>query len=157
MTANDEDFARIIAATPLVSIDLILRNPQGQILLGYRRNRPAQDTWFVPGGRIRKNERLADAWRRIARVELGITLDAPRLLGVYEHLYDDNALDLPGVGTHYVVLACEADLPAGAALQPDQQHAQLHWWEIAALLASPDVHANTKAYFEERENAFSLR
>lgn len=154
---NEEDFGRIVATTPLVSIDLILRNPHGQVLLGFRQNRPAQNTWFVPGGRIRKNERLADAWHRLAEVELGTTLEAPRLLGVYEHFYEDNALDMPSVGTHYVVVACEAGLPAGAVLKPDQQHAKLEWWDVDKLLASPDVHANTKAYFQGPPPGFSLR
>lgn len=146
---QDEEFGRIITATPLVSIDLIVRNDQGQALLGFRRNRPASHCWFVPGGRIRKNERLSDALTRIARVELGSDVQRGRLLGAFDHLYDDNALALPGVGTHYVALGYSCKLPPGARLQADAQHAELRWWDIDALLASPDVHDNTKLYFDE--------
>ncbi len=46
-----DTFKTIIDTTPLVSIDLLLRNAQGQILVGKRVNRPAQGFWFVPGGR----------------------------------------------------------------------------------------------------------
>jgi len=154
---NIEDFGRIVALTPLVSIDLILRNEQDQVLLGYRRNRPAQHTWFVPGGRIRKDERFSDAWHRIADVELGVALPAPRLLGVYQHFYEDNGPGLPDVSTHYVVIGCEAQLPVGAALQPDQQHGELRWWGVAELLASAEVHVNTKAYFQTAPEALVLR
>ena len=55
---NDTDFLHIVDATPLVSIDLVLRNERDEVLLGQRKNRPAQGIWFVPGGRIRKNERV---------------------------------------------------------------------------------------------------
>lgn len=44
---------------PLVSIDLMIKNAQDQMLWGRRNNRPAQGYWFVPSGRICKNEGLA--------------------------------------------------------------------------------------------------
>jgi hypothetical protein len=37
-----DTFKTIIDTTPLVSIDLLVRNAQGQILVGKRVNRPAQ-------------------------------------------------------------------------------------------------------------------
>jgi colanic acid biosynthesis protein WcaH len=147
MSLADDDFARIIEATPLVSIDLVLRNPQGEVLLGRRRNRPAQEYWFVPGGRIRKNERTQDAFRRIAQAELGIAPAPSRLIGVFDHMYEDNFFDIPGLTTHYVVIACEAELGAGSLLQPDEQHAELKWWPVEQLLASAEVHDNSKLYF----------
>ena len=58
----------IIDATPLVSVDLIIENRLKQILLGKRVNRPAQGYWFVPGGRILKNETIKDAIKRISTI-----------------------------------------------------------------------------------------
>ncbi len=144
---NDPDFLRIVAGTPLVSIDLILRNAQGEILLGRRTNRPAQGRWFVPGGRIRKDERVPEALRRISQREVGWELREAKLLGVFDHLYPDNFADAPGISTHYVVLGMEACWPDDVAPVADAQHEALHWWKVAELLASPDVHENTKAYF----------
>jgi colanic acid biosynthesis protein WcaH len=147
MSLANQDFARVIEATPLVSIDLVLRNPRGEVLLGRRRNRPAQGYWFVPGGRIRKDERSQDAFRRIAQTELGIALAPGRLLGVFDHIYDDNYSGIPDMRTHHVVLACETEIGAGCVLQPDEQHAELRWWPIEQLLASTEVHDNSKLYF----------
>jgi hypothetical protein len=65
-----EDFLHVVHGSPLVSIDLIARRPDGAVLLGYRRNRPAQGFWFVPGGRILKGERMAEALVRILWREL---------------------------------------------------------------------------------------
>lgn len=143
----------IVEHTPLVSIDLICHNPRGEVLLGWRRNRPARDSWFVPGGRIRKDERVAQALRRIAAAELGLDparLPAVEFLRAWEHLYDDNYTGTPGYGTHYVVLAYRLTLDEALAraLQPDAQHGELRWFRVDALLADPAVHRNSRAYFD---------
>ena len=147
---NDTDFLHIVEATPLVSIDLILRNARGEVLLGHRTNRPAQGMWFVPGGRIRKNERVNAALRRITLREVGVEISEAKLLGVFDHLYPDNFLGTPGVNTHYVVLGMEAPWPAVAQITADDQHDEFRWWKTADILTSTEVHENTKAYFEVR-------
>lgn len=157
MHIDKDTFLTVIASVPFVSIDLVVRNEKQQVLLGYRRNRPAQNSWFVPGGRIRKNERTQDALARIAQNELGIAVAAGNgvLLGVFDHIYDDNFYDAPGIGTHYVVCAYQFYAGSGTTLAPDGQHAQLRWWDVDALLASPDVHPNTKLYFRDApDNGF---
>jgi colanic acid biosynthesis protein WcaH len=144
-----DDFATLVRIGPLVSIDLVIRDPQGRVLVGLRQNEPARDWWFVPGGSIRKNERLDDAFRRIADRELGLDLRRPdaRLLGVYEHLYETNFTGEAGFGTHYVVLGYAVQLDHAPTSPADDQHAALRWLAVDELLADPQVHANTKAYF----------
>lgn len=44
---SDGDIARIVRYAPLVSIDIILRDPQGYALLGLRVNEPAKGKYFV--------------------------------------------------------------------------------------------------------------
>jgi colanic acid biosynthesis protein WcaH len=100
---DKETFLKVIESVPFVSIDLAIRNETGQVLLGYRRNRPAQNIWFVLGGRIQKNERTQDALQRIAQNEIGIAASNGKLLGVLDHFYDDNYFGIPGLSTHYVV------------------------------------------------------
>ncbi len=139
----------VVRHTPLVSIDLVVRNARDEVLLGRRSNAPARGWWFVPGGRVCKDERLAAAFRRITREELGVerALDEARLLGVYEHLYDDNAAGEPGFGTHYVVLAQELRLDVPAGTLPTEQHGGYRWSSPAERCAARDRHPNTKAYF----------
>ena len=143
-----EQFLEVVARAPLVSIDLVVRDSAGRVLLGLRRNAPARGFWFVPGGIVRKNETLEIAYGRITRSELGMELPrtGSRLLGVYEHFYAENADDRPGFGTHYVVLAHAVTLEA-APVPPAEQHSVYRWLEPAELLATSDVHNNTKAYF----------
>ena len=153
MWLSSETFCSVVTSTPLVSIDLVVQNQQGEILLGQRINRPAQGFWFVPGGRILKNESLDAAFSRLTRVELGQMFERSqaRLLGVYEHFYEDSVFAgaYEGPDTHYVVLGYQLLLPVGETLQPpSNQHGRYHWWPIEDMRASEDVHANTRAYLD---------
>jgi len=145
---STEDFLRVVRDAPLVSLDLIARDPSGRILLGLRENRPAQGSWFVPGGVIRKDELLDQAFRRISDTELGVPLERAdaRLIGVYEHLYPDNFADQPGFGTHYIVLAHEIRLGSRPARLPIEQHRAYRWVDVEQLASDSTVHAYSRAY-----------
>ncbi|KAK47631.1 GDP-mannose mannosyl hydrolase [Caballeronia jiangsuensis] len=147
---SNADFLTVVRLTPLVAIDLIVTDGNRRILLGHRRNRPAQGTWFVPGGRITKNETLDAAFRRIVHNELGVASaqrSASRLFGVYEHLYDDNFAGAGDIGTHYIVLAYTMTLSGKVPIGRFDQHSDYRWLLPDDLLALDDVHEYTKAYF----------
>jgi len=142
------DFDSVVRLTPLVAIDLIVRSPEGRVLVGRRTNEPAKGRFFVPGGRVTKNETLAAAFRRISLAELGVEkkIEDARFVGVYEHFYATNNHEVAGFGTHYVVLAYELTSTAQDLLLPDDQHGEFAWLTEAELLRSPEVHENAKAY-----------
>lgn len=139
----------VIKKTPLVSIDLIIRNKLNEVLLGLRNNEPAKNFWFVPGGRILINERISNALERIAYDEIGInlTFNDTRFLGVFEHFYQENFAQEQGFGTHYVVLAYEINISKSLHELPKDQHRQYRWLKVESLLKEDKVHPNTKAYF----------
>lgn len=143
------EFADIVRRTPLVSIDLLVRDAANRVLLGLRQNQPARGFWFVPGGVVRKDETLAEALARISVDELDIPLamDRVSLLGVYEHFYRENFAEKPGFGTHYVVLAYQVSLDLDPAGLPADQHRECRWFTVPELLDDPRVHENTNAYF----------
>lgn len=145
-----EHFVELLRGLPLVSVDLVFVRDGREVLLGWRTNRPAQHSWFVPGGRILKDERRADALARVAARELGIAdIHAlqPGFLGPFEHFYPDCVAGDIGVSTHYVVLAHRIDVPVGFEIPgKDDQHTELRWWPIDEALASPDVHRFTRDY-----------
>ena len=143
-------FQEVVCVTPLVAIDLVVRSPEGRVLVGQRKNEPARGTYFVPGSRITKNETLAGAFQRITREELGLErqLGEARFLGVYEHFYGTNRFEVAGFGTHYIVLAHELTGVCADRALPEDQHGDYRWLTVQELLDSPQVHANTKAYFK---------
>lgn len=149
MKLDKERFIKVIDATPLVAIDLIIEDENKKILLGKRMNKPAQGYWFVPGGRIRKNETIEFAFKRILTDELSVQCDfsTARLHGAYDHIYDDNFAGLESINTHYVVIAYRLNLDRNTHFHFDQQHSDMAWFSVDELLSSKEVHENTKNYF----------
>jgi len=144
-------FLGVVNAAPLVAMDLVVVRGGTEILLGLRNNRPAQGFWFVPGGRIRKNEAMQAALARVARDELGLQLAdlplPPRHMGAFEHFYTDCFAGEVGVSTHYVVMGNLIALSADTELAAtDTQHSALRWWPLAEAQAAADVHRFTKDY-----------
>ena len=152
-------FASVVRHAPLVSIDLIVRNHRGEILVGLRRNRPARGYWFVPGGRIGKNESIATAFARLTQAELGVRMrvEDAAFLGVFEHFYDDNFSTDASFGTHYVVLAHAINADAKRLALPPDQHDRFVWMSDAALLADDRVHPYTRQYVVCAESASTTR
>jgi colanic acid biosynthesis protein WcaH len=152
---DQDTFKTIIDTTPLVSIDLLVRNAEGQILVGKRVNRPARGYWFVPGGRILKNERLAEAFSRLTEDELCLKLDIKdaRYLGLYEHFYDDSIFTDDGdpVSTHYVVSGFEVVLPEGYSSLPYEQHNEYRWLHEEEFRTSDKVHVHSRWYLDNEK------
>jgi colanic acid biosynthesis protein WcaH len=125
MFLEKETFKTVIASTPLVSIDLIVRNKVGEYLLGYLNNKPAQGFWFVPGGRILKDEQMHIAFTRLVKDELGINVELhdATFNGVYELIVDIALSDLP-----------------------QAQHSNYKWFSSTEFSNSPNVHKHSKWY-----------
>lgn len=153
MFLSQADFTHVIANTPLISIDLVVKNPQGEFLLGWRNNRPAKNHWFVPGGRIQKNERLEDAFLRLTQDELGlpVAMHEARWKGLYEHFYDDFVFtdeSTQPVTTHYVVLAFYVEVNQPVEALPRLQHTDYCWMPRHEILAHEQVHEHSRTYFK---------
>lgn len=157
MFLSQEDFATVVRSTPLISIDLIVENAQGEFLLGKRTNRPAQGFWFVPGGRVQKDEPLAEAFERLTQAELGVRLPltAGEFYGVWQHFYDDN-FSGSDFSTHYIVLGFRLKVNQADLALPDAQHEAYRWLTPEALLASENVHDNSRAYFLAERQAVGI-
>jgi colanic acid biosynthesis protein WcaH len=146
-------FLSVVDRTPLVAVDLILVRDASEVLLGLRKNRPAKDFWFVPGGRIFKNETIADALIRVAGNELGLGEEIrsgiiqSKPIGCFEHFYPDCFAEEARISTHYVVLGHLVEVPQDFRLPAaDTQHARFRWWPIEEAAAASDVHQYTKDY-----------
>ena len=117
--------------------------------MGRRINEPAKDNWFVPGGRIFKNEDLKDAFRRICQEELGIELAITKaqLFGAFTHNKEVNVFGKPGISTHYVVLAYDLNI-VDQPLDINAQHSAIRWIsESEANCPGSDIHHNVLPYY----------
>ena len=73
---------QVKATIPIACVDIILSNPTGAVLLGWRVIRPYVNVWALPGGRIRVGEDLGKAVRRILSPH-GLTTKSLYLVGVF--------------------------------------------------------------------------
>lgn len=154
MFLRHEDFASVVRFTPLIAIDLIVENTRGEFLLGQRTNRPARGYWFVPGGRVQKDESWEIAFARLTQTELGLRLplDKGEFYGVWQHFYDDN-FSGEDFSTHYIVLGFRLRVSENDLQLPDVQHDAYRWLAIEEILASDHVHGNSRSYFCEKSQA----
>lgn len=150
MFLDSAQFSTVVRLTPLISLDLIVENEHGEFLVGKRTNRPAQGYWFVPGGRMLKDETLEQAFARLTQAELGqgFCLSDARFFGVWQHFYEDN-FSGEDFSTHYVVLGFRLRVRNGELTLPNDQHDAYRWATSPALAADEQVHRNTRAYFSE--------
>jgi ADP-ribose pyrophosphatase YjhB (NUDIX family) len=66
-------YAEIIKSMPIPCVDLIVMDQVGRVLLLKRKNAPASNQWWFPGGRVLFGELRSDAARRKLRQECGLT------------------------------------------------------------------------------------
>ena len=64
-------FYFVSSLTPLVNVDLLIKNIRGQTLLTWRADRFHGPAWHIPGGIIRFKEGLGDRIKKVAHAELG--------------------------------------------------------------------------------------
>ncbi len=148
MFLDKETFSTIIANAPLISIDLIIKNSEDKILLGKRVNKPAKNSWFVPGGRVFKDEKIDDAFKRITQNEIGVeyNIKSASFKGIYQHFYDDNVFG-DDFSTHYIVLGFE--LRITNTPMTNNQHENYRWFKEEELMKSDDVYFFVKDYFDK--------
>ncbi|MEC3912800.1 NUDIX domain-containing protein [Sphingobium sp. CR2-8] len=144
-------FTMAVDALPLISLDLCVTNASGQLMLGLRKNPPAQGFWFTPGGRIRKGESQHAAFHRLMEEELAlgqVTFDRAALMGAWDHFYEDSAFSSK-VSTHYVNLPYWISLTQEeeAQISMTGQHVDWRWFEVPGH-KDDIVHPYAQAYLD---------
>lgn len=71
------------------------------VLLIRRKNPPLQGAWTLPGGRVQRGERLADALRREVREETALEVTVKELVEVVEIVTGEH---------HFVIMDYRAEL-----------------------------------------------
>jgi colanic acid biosynthesis protein WcaH len=145
---SSEEFKQLIQIAPLVSIDIIIKTrespkTQPKYLLGLRNNEPAKGMYFTLGGRVRKNEKLAEAFSRISKAELGfeINFQDADFNKITEHFYDTNYFEDDN-STHYINLSYVYELPNKFldCIKNDSQHNTFVWLTNDEIFSNDRVH-----------------
>lgn len=137
-----DEYRTVAKYVPIVLLDLLVHHAGG-IVLGKRKNEPAKDEWFVPGGTVLKGETRCQAVHRIAQEELGVDVTIDRELGVFDHFYETVASeDLDSkqyLATAYMVT------PVVENFVPNDQHTELGTFDAPF----PELHDYVQRYINE--------
>ncbi len=67
----EEVFLFVSGMTPMVNVDLLIRDKKGRVLLAWRDDQYSGTGWHVPGGIIRHREKAEQRIKLTARKEIG--------------------------------------------------------------------------------------
>lgn len=73
--APPEVFNQILEYAVIPTFDLVIEIPQRGVVLVRRRIAPYADQWALPGLRMYKSESIEEALQRIAKSEVGLSID----------------------------------------------------------------------------------
>lgn len=104
----DEIFYFISRITPLVNVDLLIKDERGRTLLSWRDDRHTGKGWHVPGGIIRFKETLETRVKKVAEQEIGVEIEFdPTPLAVNQMIYKE--CEIRG---HFISFLYKCFLPA---------------------------------------------
>lgn len=101
MEIPKDKYKYILEYMPVVCVDLVIVY-NGKVFMAKRVNEPAKNQWFLPGGRILKNERLQDAVIRKAKEEVGLDVKIIKPLIFGETIFDESSIEGVVSGTHTI-------------------------------------------------------
>ncbi len=104
----DEVFYYVSRTTPLVNVDLLVKDENGRTLLSWRSDQYAGTGWHVPGGIVRFKETLETRIQHVALAELGAAVTfEPLPIAVNEMINPDR--DIRG---HFISFLYRCCLPS---------------------------------------------
>ncbi len=134
--------------TPLVNVDLLIKNNRGQTLLTWREDTYYGPAWHIPGGIVRFKETFEKRLEAVARHELGATIEFnPAPLTVQQKIHPQR--DVRG---HFISILFRCQLTSGldstrSFMDGDPQNGQWSWHDRAPenLLS---VHDSFRPYID---------
>ena len=87
---SGKDYKYIFTRVPRLCVDVVIANRDG-VLLSRRNIPPYAGRWYLPGGRVLKDESLVGAAKRICRDELGVRAEVIKILGAIEFFTEPRA------------------------------------------------------------------
>lgn len=120
-----KEYREIHAKMPILCVDAVIAD-KGEVLLLRRNDPPDKDKWWIPGGRVRKNETLSEAVLRIVKEETGLEVLIEGVLGHLDLRFKEDPFD-HGRGTHTVslVFACSTQ---SREVKLGGGHSKFVWW-----------------------------
>ena len=127
-----EAFYFVSQLTPMINVDLLVKNKLGQTLLTWRDDKFYGPAWHIPGGIIRFKEKIEDRINKVAEHELGCEVKfCTTPLDIREMMNKDR--DIRG---HFISMLYSCEIVGNPdnlkrSLDNNPQHGQWAWHEEA--------------------------
>lgn len=118
-------YTKILEVIPVPCVDAVVVS-DGAFLLGKRTNHPKKGEWWIPGGRVFKNESLEKAITRKLKEELGV-----KGITVVKQLWTASTpfkRSHQGPPSHTINTAYLVSLPKRELGLGDGQHGEFKWF-----------------------------
>jgi colanic acid biosynthesis protein WcaH len=117
-------YKQILQCLPIPCVDIAII-ALGAVLLVKRKDFPAKDQWWLPGGRVLKGEMMKETALRKAREEVGLECHAGPIIYTAETIFPDGPF---GVAIHSIN-SCFFLYPKDAEALPrlDDHHREFRW------------------------------
>ncbi|WP_202638952.1 NUDIX domain-containing protein [Bailinhaonella thermotolerans] len=130
---SEPEYARALDHLVQANVDVIVHTADGRLLLGYRRDLPLRDMFWVFGGRMKPGETLAGTASRILARELGLEVEKDRLVldAVYNVMWSSRSVppEHHGFQTLLTLMRYEcAEEEAASVSVADRTHEWIGWY-----------------------------
>ncbi len=107
---------------PIFCVDVVLKTTDRGFLMIQRKEEPAKDKWWLPGGRVLRNESLVSAARRKVLEETNLRLKSlDKIVDGYELQFNEDPFG-HGRGTHSICTCFSAEVIDIGTLKIDEYH-----------------------------------
>lgn len=129
-------YKQIVENIPIVCVDVMCRRQDGSLLLFYRRDKPAANIWWWPGGRMFRGETFYDCAVRKLRDETGCKtaeVTPKGVVTVWNTFFPDSHWDAErpagreGTQTVNVVVICDIVWDTNALLNAVSSTSATEW------------------------------
>ena len=127
MWISDDVYDILKKSFPIPCVDLIVVNEIDEILLVKRKNQPAKNQWWFPGGRVMHDEYRNVAAMRKLKEECGIISSNPVEWKTVEIFLKDNEQGYSSHGISTLYLICTGE----NKVKLDEQSSDFAWKSIS--------------------------
>jgi colanic acid biosynthesis protein WcaH len=137
-SVEDADYSMILDTVVVACTDVCVLDDKGDILLGFRQQKPLMNVWWTIGGRMFPGETFQQSAARKLRAEVSLKIEPNRFLYVntYLCLNGERAQEPQNHSCHMLDIMMAVVLSENEIQQikHNEEYSQVEWWSIAEVI-----------------------
>lgn len=133
---EDSLYNQIVNCIPIVCVDGFIIDNERKILLMKRNNYPAKGEWWVPGGRVLKDELLKDSIRRKIKDETDLDVISLEQVGITETIFENK----------HTINICFKIQTSSYNIKLNDEHSDYFWYDSDNLPEDLNINLKNKIF-----------